>query len=488
MRQTMRYLALTLVAVTIVGCMKRVDHPQMVDELPSIYPDYTGVTIPVGIAPLNFSAADDEVELIDVRVRGSKGGELHVQGQWADFDIEEWHRLTGQNQGGRLTLTVAMLTRNVWRQYKDFHIDISPEPLGEWGLTYRRIAPGYETYTWMGLFQRDLSTFKETPFMLSTSIVGCVNCHTSRQTDPSRMVFHVRGKNSATVVQNEGRREILRAVNDSLGGAMVYPYWHPSGNYCAFSTNDTQQSFHASGPKRIEVFDNHSDVVVYHAESHRIITSPLLSAEDWSENVPVFSADGRTLFFLTAPQHEFPRDIKAHRYSLCRIGFDPQTGTFGERVDTVINAERVGKSVTWPRPSYDGRWLLFTLADYGYFSVWHDESDQFLLDLRTGDVRELAELNSPRADSYHNWSVNSRWVVFTSRRDDGLYTRLYLAAIDSCGHAAKPFLLPQRHPKEYYRNSMYSFNTPDFTLTEVDFDAQAAGREIRSRNRIDTHM
>jgi len=125
--------------------------------------------------------------------------------------------------------------------------------------------------------------------------------------------------------------------------------------------------------------------------------------------------------------------------------------------------------------------------DYGYFSIWHEESDQWLLDLKTGEARELKEINSPRADSYHNWNLNSHWVVFTSRRGDGLYTRLYLTSVDDKGRFTKPFLLPQRSPREYYDRTFYSFNTPDFTKTRVDFDARLAGREILSDKRVETN-
>ena len=106
----------------------------------------------------------------------------------------------------------------------------------------------------------------------------------------------------------------------------------------------------------------------------------------------------------------------------------------------------------------------------------------------TGEARELTEINSPKADSYHNWTTNSRWIVFTSRRDDGYYSRLYLACIDDKGHFSKPFMLPQRNPKEYYEESIYSFNTPDFTKTKVEFDAYHAGLEIISDKRVETKV
>ena len=136
-------------------------------------------------------------------------------------------------------------------------------------------------------------------------------------------------------------------------------------------------------------------------------------------------------------------------------------------MDTLVNTAVTGKSVTWPRPSYDGRYLMYTQVDYGYFSVWHPEADLWLLDLQTGESRPLAEVNSPRAESLHSWSLDSHWFLFTSRRDDGLYSRVYIASIDAEGRVSKPFMLPQRHPKDYYRRLLDSYNTPDFTIRPV---------------------
>jgi len=459
-----------------------------VEALPKIYPDYVGVTIPAGIAPLNFNMADS-VDALDVVVRGSKGGELHARGGYADFSISDWHQLTRQNLGGRLTFTVCAEKDGQWLQYRDFTVSVSPYALDEWGLTYRRIAPGYEVYSKMGLYQRDLSTFDEYAILENTQVPGmCVNCHTAHQTDPKQFVFHIRGEHGATMIQTDGQREWLKAKNDLLGGSMVYPYWHPSGRYCAFSTNQTRQGFHVMPDKRIEVFDLSSDVFVYNPSTHELLTDSLLETKEWSENAPVFSPDGKTLYYMTCRQQDYPLHYQEEKYNLCKISFDPERGTFGEKVDTIFDAVRMGKSLTWPRPSYDGRYLMFTLADYGYFSIWHEESDQWLLDLRTGEAREMKEVNSPKADSYHNWNVNSHWFVFTSRRDDGYYSRLYLASIDDQGRLSKPFMLPQRNPQEYYSESMYSFNTPDFTKTKVDFDAYHAGQEIVSDRRVGTKV
>ena len=437
----------------------------IVDEQPAIYPDYVGVTIPTGIAPLDFAMHSDSVTTIDVEVKGSQGGSLHTNGAYADFDIAAWHELLEQNKGGELTVTVCAERDGRWTQYQDFAIHVSTDSLGEWGVTYRRIAPGYEFYGHMGIYQRDLSNFDETPLLENTNISKqCLNCHTANRTNPDQYVFHVRGEMGATVISRQGSIELLQARNDSLGGSMVYPYWHPGGRYCAFSTNKTSQMFHTANPtKRIEVYDSSSDVFVYDTETRTILLDTLTMRKYWAENVPVFSPDGKWLYYMTAKRQIYPTDYDKEKYSLCRVAFDAETGKLGTQVDTLINTRLTGKSISWPRPSYDGHYIMYAQADYGYFSIWHPEADLWLFNLETGESRTIDEVNSTRAESLHNWSTNSRWFLFTSRRDDGLYSRLYLAHIDEQGHCTKPFMLPQQNPRHYYQQLLYSYNTPDFT-------------------------
>lgn len=437
----------------------------IVDEQPAIYPDYVGVTIPTGIAPLDFAMRSDSVTTIDVEVKGSQGGSLHTNGAYADFDIAAWHELLEQNKGGELTVTVCAERDGRWTQYQDFAIHVSTDSLGEWGVTYRRIAPGYEFYGHMGIYQRDLSNFDETPLLENTNISKqCLNCHTANRTNPDQYVFHVRGEMGATVINRHGSIEALQARNDSLGGSMVYPYWHPGGRYCAFSTNKTSQMFHTANPtKRIEVYDSSSDVFVYDTETRTILLDTLTMRKYWAENVPVFSPDGKWLYYMTAKRQIYPTDYDKEKYSLCRVAFDAETGKLGTQVDTLINTRLTGKSISWPRPSYDGHYIMYAQADYGYFSIWHPEADLWLFNLETGESRTIDEVNSTRAESLHNWSTNSRWFLFTSRRDDGLYSRLYLAHIDEQGHCTKPFMLPQQNPRHYYQQLLYSYNTPDFT-------------------------
>ncbi|MCQ2214641.1 MAG: hypothetical protein MJZ31_01830 [Bacteroidales bacterium] len=482
-----RKYIIIIIASLLCACGKKPHDAEIVDYMPCIYPDYTDVTIPVGIAPLNFSVREEGVGDVYVEIKDREGRELCSSGEYARFDIEDWHELVLQNQGRELAVTVFAEIEGKWKQYKAFSIYVSSSALDQWGITYRRVAPGYEVYGKMGIYQRDLSNFDERSIIENTSAVGsCVNCHTSNKTNPEQIVFHVRGEHGATMVQQGEKREWLKAKNELIGGAMVYPYWHPSGEYCAFSTNQTRQGFHVVKDERVEVFDLSSDILVYDVKNHAIITDTLVSTKDYSENIPVFSPDGKWIYYTTCCQQDYPLDFKEEKYDLCRISFDAETGKFGSKVDTLFKATAIGKSVTWPRPSYDGKYIMFTLIDYGYFSIWHKESDQYLLDTRTGEVRSISEINSEDSDSYHNWSENSHWVVFTSRRGDGLYSHLYLTSVGEDGRFTKPFLLPQENPLRYYSESLFSFNTPDFTKKPVVFDSRTAGRDIESDRRIET--
>ena len=123
------------------SCTSTPQDARKVDRLPTIYPDYADVTIPAGIAPMDFDFTGGPYDCIDVVVRGSKGGELHANGDDVDFDIDDWHALTEQNKGGDLTFTVCVENGGHWTQYEDFKMTVSPYALDEWGLSYRRIAP-----------------------------------------------------------------------------------------------------------------------------------------------------------------------------------------------------------------------------------------------------------------------------------------------------------------------------------------------------------
>ncbi len=461
----------------MISCAEKPENVKETDVFPPIYPDYVGVTIPAEIAPMNFNVVG--AEIVDITVTGSKSGDLHINGGYAKFPLDGWHKLVSDNKGGVLTFDAKAKIGGKWLGYKNFQMYVSDYPLSDWGVTYRRISPGYEVFGKMGLYQREISSFKEFPLIENTLIPGnCVNCHTANACNPDNYTFHVRGANGATVVHHGDKTEILQSKSSTTGGSMVYPYWHPSGKFCAYSTNDTHQSFHVVKEELIEVFDLKSGVFVYCPETNDLILDSCIMTKENFETYPAFSPDGRTLYFCTSKAYDIPENYKKIQYNLCKTDFED--GKLSGKIDTVFDAVAINKSCTFAKPSYDGRYIMFTLSDYGCFPIWHHEADLWLLDLQTGTARPIDEINSPDTESTHNWSSGSHWFVFVSRRENGLYSQLFFSCLDDNGKATKPFLLPQENPSEYYSSTTYSFNVPDFTVKKVDIDYHGvAGRLMK---------
>lgn len=471
---------LTAISLALASCSQVT---VLREELPFIFPDYIGVTVPAGIAPLNFSLPE-EYSKVYARVSAKNGDPITAKGRYAAFNIRRWHELTQANAGDTLTVTVAGYKDGRWEQFRPFLIFVSKYPLDDYGVTYRKFAPGYETYSKIGIYQRNIHDFNEDPILEGSLLPGqCMGCHTANAADPDQFLFHLRGKHGATVMQTDGRRKWLETKTDSTVAKAVYSYWHPSGDYVAHSNNIIRQIFWTGNNERyIEVYDEVSDVIVHDVRSDQYILTPLLMTEDF-ETYPAFSSDGKTLYFCSAHKVDVPARAEDMHYNLCSISFDHVTGSFGNQVDTLINAVEIGKSITFPRPSYDGRWLLYSYADFGCFPINHKEADLWLMDMKDGSTHPLDKANSSYAESFHNWSSDSRWILFSSRRGDSLYSCIYICQIDDEGNASKPFLLPQKNP-DFYHRTLFTFNVPDFTREKVKFNTSKAYKEAFSDERI----
>ena len=208
----------------LVGCSQKPHDITMVSQLPAIYPDYVGVTVPANIAPLNFCMEDEGYTAMSVQIKGSRKGAMETSGEDAEFDIEQWHQLLRDNRGGKLTLTVVAKKDGQWRQFKPFDIFVDKQRMKEWGVTYRMVAPGYELYGMQGLFQRCLSNFDEFAIYRTTEVPGsCVNCHTANATNPDEFTLHIRGEKGATLIRHQGKDDWMKSKNLEVGGPMVFP-------------------------------------------------------------------------------------------------------------------------------------------------------------------------------------------------------------------------------------------------------------------------
>ena len=398
-------------------------------ELPEIEPDYIGVTVPEGMAALTFGMKD--------------GRELSYaverQGDTLLYRVKAWEK--GSRKGV---------------SYAPFRVYFSRDAIDPY-IAYRLIEPGYQSWKDIGIYSRELATYREQTVVSSRDIGGgCLNCHNFPGGDPSRMMFHARGAGGGTVFRNGDDLHILNLATVGPQRQGTYPAWHPSGRWIAFSSNSTQQSFPLTGSQQVEVYDHFSDIILFDTQTETVSTYAPMFDEREMETFPAWSPDGGTLYYCSAPQVE---DVAANRaeihYALKAIPF--ADGSFTGEPQTLLQSDTL--SVSFPR--VHGKWMLFTGSAYGTFPIWHREADLYLMDMESGEVRRVDELNSDDTESYHSWSSNGRWIVFSSRRADGRYTRLYLAHFDGEGHFSKPFLLPQKDPSHNILR-LKSYNVPEF--------------------------
>ena len=409
-----------------------------VPDYPSIFPDYIGVTVPDNIAPLTFRMVDRSRFRMEQRREGDT--------LWTT--VSAWKR--GERQGLR---------------YAPFPIYISHDPIDPY-IAYRLIEPGYESWRNMGLYQRELDSYAETAIVTNrANNLGCVNCHTFDSRSPERMLFHARGKGGGTVFIDGENVKIQNLATVGPHRQGTYPAWHPDGRYVVFSSNDTRQCFTIRNEQPVEVYDTASDLIVYDTATDSV--QIIVETKDRLETFPTWSPEGSTLYWCEAVDPgRIPQTRGQVHYRLMAAPFSD--GTLTGEPHEIWGSDSL--SVSFPRAN--GKWMLLTLARFGTFPIWHREADLWLLDLESGAIRAVDELNSDEADSYHSWSSGGAWVVFSSRRIDGRYTRLFLSHFDGDGHFSKPFLLPQEDP-DMNQLRLKSYNIPEFITGPVP-DRQAA--------------
>ena len=506
------------------------------DVLPTIYPDYIDVTVPQNIAPLHFHIDHDSLATDFVTRFTAGGDQWTLGGENVCPGIKKWHKMitAALTADGTISIEVFIKQDNAWQRCKPFSITVCKDSIDPY-ISYRLISPSYVTYEDLTINQRCLENFDESLIygnMINSDEENgqCINCHHAQWYNPNRVQFHVRQYLGGTVIAYDGKLQKINLKTDSTISAGVYPTWHPRQPWIVYSTNNTGQSFHTRDRQKIEVQDTKSNLIFYDLEANTV--TPITRDTTDLDCFPFWSPDGKYVYYVSAHwekrdtvqlDFELIKNYKEVQYNLYRIPFDESSRTFGPR-ELVYDAVARNRSVTLPRVSPDGRWLMFTEAPFGVFHIWHHDADLFLMDLAQAQsveptavvsysqdrlpagflpesannvereaaadslreaqgqltplpahIRNIKELNSPDVESWHGWSSNGAWVIFSSRRDDGNFTRPFIAHHDGNGHFTKPFELPQDNP-QYHRQLMRSYNIPEFlsgpvTVRPQDFAA-----------------
>ena len=459
-----------------IGCNQEANrNTTKTDRKPKIEPDYTDVTIPPNIAPMNFRINEAGEYFKVTATSGSNGYQLNIKSSDGiiRFPEKSWRKLIRDSKGSKITFEIfsAKTDKKTMEQYEPFIMSVAEEPIDPY-LAYRLIYPGYYNWSHIKIMQRSTESFKEEALIDNKILdMNCANCHSFNQYNPDKFMVHIRGSHGGTYFVDNGKITKREPKIDAMPGGATYPSWHPGGKFVAYSSNQVRQGFYSRPEKIIEVFDLVSAIVLFDLENNEIVHVRDRDTTRYLETFPSWSPDGKYLYFCRAPQNNSQtsmtlEEIKETKYDIVRIPFDQGTVTFGQ-TEIVFKASGIGKSASFPRISPDGKYLVFTLHDFGTFPIWHQEADLYLLDLQSGASKKM-DLNSNQTESYHSWSSNGKWLVFSSKRTDGRSTRPFFAYFESWEKTGKPFILPQKDPA-YYDKLMESFNIPEFVKGEIRF-------------------
>ena len=398
--------------------------------------------------PLNFCEPSvewedevNEVWQVEVGVRGtSERWSFFTQKKMWWFPKKLWRKL--KERPGRVLWLRVKGTRKGGEVHAspEVFFEISPDSVDDY-VIYRFVAPQFQTLETPDMYIREISSFETRPFLLARGKY-CFSCHTFSSKDGTsgmmsiKVYFMVTGGaplSSLGVLELSSGRAYKVKVPYPKG--FTYMAWDPEGGKLAIAV---RESFISSTPIIHETqelrFDS-SDIAVYEPSKGTFHLLPGADSPEYVENFPAWSPDGRKLLFSRTRPRVSARLVRYDVYAL-----DYNDGKGGAPVP-VPGASHNGRSNYFARYSPDGRWISFCMADQG--SLIESSSDIYLMpgDLK-GPPHRLESNADYAADSWHSWSSNSKWLVFASKREDGIYARLYFTHIDEEGRASPPVRLP----------------------------------------------
>ena len=469
------------------------------DRLPQIRPAYVDTVIPPNICPMNF-VVDEPGVSFRVRVHAGYGDSIDVASERPSvvIPIRPWKKLLDRNRGGRIGIDVYVEESDGrWKRFDTIENRVAMEDIDS-HLVYRLLGAVFMDWGRLGIYQRNLEDYDESPILRNTSLdKGCVDCHAfCGGNRPDRFSFHVR-PSARNAFQGDllgvdgGRAFRIETRSEASPTLPAYTSWHPMAPLAAVSMNDIGQFFHGAGVEVREVYDLESDIAVLNLKTGAVSRASGFSDPKRLETFPAWSAGGEYLYFCSAtalwedvstPPY---RDYDKVKYDLMRIRYDVETDTWG-KTETLLTAEKTGLSISEPRVSPDGRFVLFCMSPYGAFPVLQAGSDLYLMELKNSGQsshRPLENANSSQADSWHSWSSNSRWIVFSSKRGNELFARPHICYVDREGKDHKPFVLPQKDPR-FYDTCLKTYNVPELVRGPVTVTEDELVRAILS-NAVD---
>jgi tetratricopeptide (TPR) repeat protein len=248
----------------------------------------------------------------------------------------------------------------------------------------------------------------------------------------------------------------------------------PDGKHVVATVNDALYVRNFNDYRILQVFyPTRGILAVWSRETGRIEALPGADDPAYVHCNAVWSPDGKWLVFARAaardpydrgrPPATYAGDPNETpiRFDLYRIPFN---GGKGGKAEPVRGASANGFSNAFPKITPDGKWIVWTRARNGL--LLRPDGRLWIVPAEGGEPRELA-CNTKLMNSWHSFSPNGRWLVFSSKQNTP-YTEMFLTHLDEAGNASPPILI------ENAKADNRAVNIPEFFAVGYD-----AFREIR---------
>ena len=308
--------------------------------------------------------------------------------------------------------------------------------------------------------------------VLLTGMHSCANCH-SFSRDGKTMGMDLDGPNNnkglyalfpvqPTAAVRSDDVIAWSTYRGKLGGKLRVGFMSqvsPDGRYVVTTINepgkgqtdyqrrqapeDLRQNYYVANFKDyrlLQVFYPTRGVLAWYSEATGLL-QPLPGADDprYVQASAVWSPDGKYLVFARAEAKDAyppgaplaersndPNETQV-RYDLYRIPFDEGRGG---KPEPIAGASANGLSNSFAKVSPDGRFIVFVKAKNG--QLMRPDGKLYIVPAQGGEAR-LMRCNTPLMNSWHSFSPNGRWLVFSSKSRSP-FTQLFLTHLDLNGN------------------------------------------------------